>query len=180
MKNANRHPEPNENRRNIDKESTGTHEVTSFKTSSPNKKQNQPNPKAPVRPVREEKATSDILYIGDSISGNAHFTVLEEATKSKFVKVKAYGSVRDSVKNVAKNSSKIPAANFAEVVPTQLRKQKYKTMVIQSGSTDITNLNTKENPEEHIEYFKDVAIGSATNLFSVVRNLKQIHHCARL
>ena len=54
-------------------------------------------------------------------------------------KVKAYGSVRGNVKNVAKDAAKIPAANFAEVVPTQLGKQKYKTMIIQSGSTDITN-----------------------------------------
>ena len=94
-------------------------------------------------------------------------------------KVKAYGSVRDNVKNVAKDAAKIPAANFAEVVPTQLGKQKYKTMIIQSGSTDITNLNTKENPEEHIEYFKDVAIESATNLFLVVTNELKTHPSLR-
>ena len=36
----------------------------------------------------EKKITSDILYIGDSISANVHFNVLEEATEAKFVKAK--------------------------------------------------------------------------------------------
>ena len=38
---------------------------------------------------------------------------------------------------------------------------------MQSGSVDITNLNTQEEPEKHLEYFKQETILSAQNLFKV-------------
>ena len=41
---------------------------------------------------------------------------------------------------------------------------------MQTGSVDITNLQTKENPSNYTEYFKQEAIISAKNLFSAAVN----------
>ena len=86
------------------------------------------------------------LFIGDSISGNVDISALEGATQSKFVTAKAYGSVYDDASNVAKQAARFPRSNFNDVVPAQLRKDDYKTLVLQAGSVDISNLNTKDNP----------------------------------
>ena len=105
------------------------------------------------------------LYIGDSISANVDFDKLEEAIQSEFVKAKAYTSVHDTTANVAKQAAKFPEQNFQDVIPDQLRKDAFRYLIIQAGSVDISNLNTKDKPEEHFEYFRQETVLSATNLF---------------
>ena len=111
-----------------------------------------------------------ILYVGDSISANVDFGALEVATQSEVVTAKAYSSIKDTVQNVAKQAAKFPASNFTEVVPAQLKKNSFKTLVLQAGSVDITNLNTKDEPTKHMEYFRQEAVKSAKNLFKVAVN----------
>ena len=55
-----------------------------------------------------------------------------------------------------------------------MEKEKYKYVVLQAGSVDITNLNTKDNPEQYMEYFRQETIMSATNLFQAGLNALQI------
>ena len=110
------------------------------------------------------------LFIGDSISANVNIEALEEATQTEFITAKAYCSVYDDVTNVAKQSAKFPSSNFTDVIPMELKKNNYKTMILQAGSVDITNLNTKDEPEKYIEYFRQEAVMSATNLFSAAVN----------
>ena len=43
-------------------------------------------------------------------------------------------------------------------------------MILQSGSVDITNLNTKDETSNHIEYFKQETVRSAHNLFNAATN----------
>lgn len=112
----------------------------------------------------------EILYIGDSISANVDIGALEVATQSQFVTAKAYSSVHDTVSNVAKQAAKFPASNFTDVIPAQLKKGDYKCLILQAGSVDITNLNTKDNPEQHIDFFRQETIMSATNLFNAAVN----------
>ena len=76
----------------------------------------------------------------------------------------------DDVINLAKQSAKFPSLNFTDVIPIELKKNNYKTMVLQAGSVDITNLNTKDEPEKYIEYFRQEAVVSVTNLFSAANN----------
>ena len=94
------------------------------------------------------KQKKKTLFVGDSISGNVDIGALENATQSKFVTARAYSSVYDTVTNVAKQAAKFPKSNFTDVVPKQLEKDDYQTLVLQAGSVDVTNLNTKENPSE--------------------------------
>ena len=123
-------------------------------------------------PLKTE-CPSKILYIGDSISANVNIKSLEVATQSQLVTAKAYSSVNDTVSNIAKQAPKFPASNFADVIPKQLNKENFKCLVIQAGSVDITNLKTKHNPSQNMEYFRQETIKSATNLFNAgVKALK--------
>ena len=128
---------------------------------------NAPAPKV-TKPVQSEPPK--MLYIGDSISANVDIGALEVATQAEFVKAKAYSSIEDRVSNVAKQAAKFPASNFTNVIPTELNKGKYQCLILQSGSVDITNLNTKDEPSNHIEYFKQETVRSAHNLFNAATN----------
>ena len=98
------------------------------------------------------------------------FNALEVATQAKFVKAKAYSSVHDTTENVAKQPAKFPASNFKDVIPAELKKAQYQSLILQAGSVDITNLNTKDDPTKYMEYFRQEAVKSATNLFSAAVN----------
>ena len=129
----------------------------------------EPSPSCPPS-YSKPHHTQQLLYIGDSISANADFDTLEKATENKFIKVKAYTAVYDTETNEAKHPAKFPAANFHDVITNEVKKRNFKHLVVQAGSVDISNLNTKNNPEKHIEYFKSETVKSATNLFNAATN----------
>ena len=146
-----------------------TDENTSKTTTTiPTKQQSEHSPRAsakqPERSVQERNSPK-ILLIGDSISTNVNIKALEEATEAKFVTAKAYTAIYDTEQNEAKMAAKFPKSNFTDVIPSELEKGNFKTMVLQAGAVDITNLNTKVKPEQHIEYFKQVTVVAAQNLF---------------
>ena len=84
-------------------------------------------------------------------------------------KRKAYGSKEDNV-------SRYPKKNFTDVVPLELVRKYNQTgldfdvLILQSSSTDITNLDTKTNEEENVEYLKLCATVSSQNMFNVATN----------
>ena len=135
--------------------------------TAPSRQTSGAAPNIPSSSTREQK---QILYIGDSISANANFNALEAATEAEFVRVKAYSAVHDTVSNDAKRAAKFPASNFKDVIPNELKKKKYECLVVQAGSVDITNLNTKDDPAKHIDYFREETIKSATSLFNSATN----------
>ena len=81
--------------------------------------------------------------------------------------------------SIAKQAAKFPVANFADVVPAELKKGKFHTVILQSGSVDITNLNTKDNPKEYMEYFRQETVMSAKNLFSAATNALKVQPSLR-
>ena len=110
------------------------------------------------------------LYLGDSISANVSFDALEEGMKTRIVSAKAYSSIHDVVSNVAKKPAIFPERNFTDVIPTELAKGVFTNLIVQGGSVHITNLITKDNPKEYIEYFRQEAVLSAKNIFSACEN----------
>ena len=155
--------------------------MPSLVTSSPSTSPSSPGPVTPppefvpdTTPQVKESSESQFLYIGDSISENINIKALEVATQSDFVTAKAYSSVEDTVSNKAKQAARYPASNFTDVVHKQLGKDKFKCLILQAGSVDITNLNTKDNPEQYIEYFRQETIMSATNLFNAAVNALKV------
>ena len=119
----------------------------------------------PVGPKDASKPKT--LYVGDSISGNVDIDTLEKATRTKFITAKAYSSTHGTVSNVAKHAPRFPQANFSSVVHEKLQTEEFDNLIIQAGSVDITNLKTNVEPAKNAEYFKQEAVMSAKNLFSV-------------
>ena len=115
-----------------------------------------------------------VLFIGDSISANIDIRLLAHATEVQFHCVKAYSSIKDTVSNICKQAAKFPHANFTDVVPAELQKGTYHSLILQAPSVDITNLNTALNPSEFIKYFEQQTVISAKNFFSVVENALKI------
>ena len=105
------------------------------------------------------------LLVGDSISANIDIQHLENATQSKFTSVRAYSSVHDAKSNPAKQAARFPNSNFRDVVPAALEKDNYETLILQAGSVDITNINTKDNQSKYMEYYRQETVMSAKRLF---------------
>ena len=81
------------------------------------------------------------------MAAHADLDVLTDATRSKIVQAKAYSAEFDEVGNIAKNPSYIPQKNFMQVIPDEASKDAFEHIVIQTGSSDITNLKTNiDNP----------------------------------
>ena len=74
-------------------------------------------------------------------------------------------AVYDDITNKAKAAAHFPAKNFLQIVPTEVVKDNYEHLVIQTGSVDITNLRTEVEPTENLEYFRQETVMSARNMF---------------
>ena len=149
----------------IESNSTSHEPTKPTKTNEP-RRSARPAPSTNKQQQQEKK----ILFVGDSISRNVDIERLQDVTQSKIVTARAYSSIYDTVENVAKKSARFPGSNFTDVVPAELRKGDYQTLVLQAGSVDITNLNTKDNPTNHAEYFRQETVMSARNFFQAGLN----------
>jgi hypothetical protein len=86
-----------------------------------------------VRKVKVEVRPKRANYIGDSISHHVDTDKLEEATKMEITKFKAYGTQYNT-------NQRFPEKNFSAVVPQALGKVECNILILQSSSTDLTNL----------------------------------------
>lgn len=122
-----------------------------------------------------QRVNSKTLFVGDSISDVADFEALKEATETQIVHVKAYSAVYDTVSNEAKYPARFPHKNFTDVIKAALEKEAFENIIVQSGSVDITNLQTKKDVEKHFDYFHQQAVISATNTFSACENALKMY-----
>ena len=112
-----------------------------------------------------------LLIIGDSISSNIDIDVIEKAVKGKVRATKAYAATFDNVGTHSKAPARFPIKkNFTDVIPAEIKKEPVDYLNLQSGSVDITNLNTKDNPKEQSEYFKKEVRYAAKKLFDAAEN----------
>ena len=116
-----------------------------------------------------------VLFVGDSISSNVEVEVLESAMNAEIKTVKAYAAIFDNIGNVAKKAARFPAKNMTDVTQLELEKEAFDILLLQSGSVDITNLETKNNPEVYSEYFKQEVVVAAKNLVAVAENALRSH-----
>ena len=121
----------------------------------------------PCKTVNNENVQQKpkILLVGDSITNHVNIDKIEEATDAVITKVKAYSAIYDDISNEAKDKAKFPSKNFLQVVPCEVRKENFEHLVVQAGSIDISNLRTKDNPENNLEYFRQQTFMSAKNTF---------------
>ena len=92
----------------------------------------------------------------------------------QFTSAKAYSSQKSTECNFRKKAPHFPQKNFQDVIPEELAKSEYHSLVLQAGSVDISNMNTKNTNEEDIEYFKDETVLSAQHLFKAAENALEI------
>ena len=121
------------------------------------------NPQKAPRSKDDDKKS--ILMIGDSISNKLDIDIIEKATGGKIKMCKAYGAVFDNVGNEAKQAGRFPAKNFKDAIPVEVKKESFDYLMIQAGSTDISNLKTNENNID-VESFKKEVRYAAKNLFT--------------
>ena len=152
---------------------TSAQQTTSL-MSPQNHQQSHSSSKPFQASVKNQQDRSKILFVGDSISQNINIKSIEKATGKEVVYKRAYSAVYDINENVAKKAAIFPASNFTDVVPDLLNKSDFHSLLLQSGSVDISNLNTKDNPAEYIEYFKQETMMSAKNMFAVAVNALQV------
>ena len=94
-----------------------------------------------------------MLLIGDSISHNLDKNIIEKAIGGKVKTCTAYEAVFDNVGNEAKHAAKFPAKNVKDVITKEVKKDLVDYLVIQAGSTDITNLRTSEKDIDGIHLY---------------------------
>ena len=94
-----------------------------------------------------------IAMITDSIAGKVHTEYLENITKSKITKAKAYGAVRKS----KAEGYKFPEKNFTAVVPAVLSTNDHTAAVLLAPSVHLTNLPTHTSDEQASEQAREVA-----------------------
>ena len=137
-----------------------TKEKPTYASKATNMKQNN----------SKDKEKKNVLLIGDSIAGNINVDVIEKAVNGKVRTSKAYSSIFDNVGTKAKAAARYPSKNFKDVIPVEVRKEPIDYLVLQSGSVDITNLNTKDKPEEYSEYYKREVRYAAKNVFDAAES----------
>ena len=130
--------------------------------AAPKENNHTKEPNDDVSHIKQRK----VLLIGDSIASNIDKEVIERGLKAKVRTSKAYGSIFDNVGSKVKAAARFPAKNFRDVTPIELKKEQVDYLILQAGSVDITNLDTKNKPDENIDYFKQEVRFSAKNLFA--------------
>ena len=117
------------------------------------------------------KATTkvdNILVVGDSISSQLHLKTIEFATDVKIRTAKAYSCKQENISTKGKHKPKFPTKNYTDVIANELEKDNTDLLLVQAGSTDITNLKTEGENTESNEYFEKETVESAKNLFNAV------------
>ena len=132
---------------------------------SPSKNQRE------VPPKSTKTSATKVCIVGDSISSNIDLNVIASAMRAEVTAVKAYSSTGNQEENEARYKSRFPDQNFKDVIEDKIRDDEHDILIVQAGSTDITDLKTGgDNPERFSEYYKQEVVMSATNLFTSVSN----------
>jgi hypothetical protein len=90
-----------------------------------------------------------ILLVGDSLSRNMNISVIKNVTDMDMKRVEAFIVDKDDPK------AKTPTKNFTEIVPRELVKDNYSTLILQAGTNEVSNLDVTENIEGKIESLKN-------------------------
>ena len=109
----------------------------------------------------DTKTKKDVLVVGTSISNNLDKRVCENLTDLTIDVATAYTVGPDI-------DAKYREKNFKKIVPEKLKNQKYETLVLQGGSIEITNINTKdESKEMHFQSWKNKVKKSSEEMFNL-------------
>ena len=99
--------------------------------------------------TNEPPLKKKMLFVGDSLSRNLNISVLRNVRNMEVKRVEAFIIDKNDVK------ARYPDKNFSEIVPKELKKDTFSTLVLQGGTNEVSNLDTSgSNSIEGIEALK--------------------------
>ena len=120
------------------------------------------------------RSPSNVLFVGDSIANSLDTKAISKVTNVNITKVKAFSSVKEEVSKIAKQAAKFPHQNFTDVCQKELNKRDVDILIMQGGSVDITNINTRDNATEHFDFFNEETLTSAETSLKNNQNLQKV------
>jgi hypothetical protein len=98
------------------------------------------------KPRKEKRKNSPqtIAWIGTSISKALDRNTFENDTNVKLKFVKAYGIKEETAVSYPKDPFRFPDTNFKKIVPEVLEEADVDTLVMETGSIEITNIKVND------------------------------------
>ena len=104
-----------------------------------------------------------------SITNNLDKKVCQNASGHNIDSATAYTIENDI-------DARYPTKNCVSTVPAKLKNKKYDTLIVQGGSIDINNINTKDEPiEEHLNSWKNKVKKSSERMFKLAEDSASQH-----
>ena len=102
----------------------------------------------------KRKESETVAWIGTSISKALDKNKFKNDNKVKLKIVKAYGITEDEKTPFPRDAFRFPSKNFKAVVPEVLEDENINTVILQTGSIEITNIKVNEagdgKPFDHL------------------------------
>ena len=128
-------------------------------------KQNCSSVRSSSRPDAKQK----VLFAGDSLSRKLNTSVVRNVTNMEFKRLE--------VSSIANTNS------LEDTVPRELKKEHYSYLILQGGTSEITNLYTNNDTRININEMKDIVRTSSEKLYNLAEkcleqndSLKKNHH----
>ena len=107
-----------------------------------------------------KKDTGNILLVGTSLTNKLNKQVIQNVTDSKVTVAKAFTID-------AKDGAVRPDLNHKKVVPMELSKQEYDTLVLDGGVNEISNIDTSQDFIANIDVWKQKVANDSINMFRI-------------
>ena len=128
------------------------------------KKVSSLNSSANVQPKQDHQKANKkkkILIIGDSLSRNLNVSVLKNVIDMDVKRAEAFIIGQNDPR------SRFPDQNFTDIVPKELKKEEFSTLILQGGTNEVSNLDISGNAGERIETLKEEIKVSSEKLFCI-------------
>ena len=119
------------------------------------------NSSKPVPTQDDMMKKKRVLMVGDSLSRNLNISVLQNVTNMEVKRTEAFIVDKNDPK------ARYPEKNFMEIVPEELKKDRYSTLILQGGTNEVTNLDTTGNVGDKIESLKEEIKVATEKLFNI-------------
>ena len=105
-----------------------------------------------------------ILLVGDSLSRNLNLSVIKNVTDMDIKRAEAFLVAKDDPK------ARMASKNFTEIVPSELEKEEFSTLILQGGTNEISNLDVSGKIDDKIEALKQEIKTSSEKIFNIAEN----------
>ena len=128
----------------------------------PNKNHPSGRSVPPTQPPQQNtaKRMENILVVGTSLKNKLNKQVLKNVTDSNVTSVTAFTID-------AKDGAVRPDLNHRNIVPAELSRKPFDTLVLEGGVNEISNMNTKKDFIDNIDSWKKEVADDSLNLYQL-------------